>query len=119
MGATAINRPIGIIRFPLPSLALHTANRMHSCNKKKTAYVGNSSPLISLCMSHCVVTIHQGAAEHHGYRQTCTMKAQSHADVRELSLNDEAISLTARQRFTIIGYSPVWLAATVIHPDMK
>lgn len=43
-----------------------------------------------------MVTIHRGAAEHHGYRQTCTMKAQSHADAWELSLNDEAISLPAR-----------------------
>lgn len=68
-------------------------------------------------MSHCVVTIHPGAAEHHGYRQSCTMKAQSHAAAWELSLNDEAISLTART--DSLRYPPVGAANTPRHESVE
>jgi len=97
VGATVTNRPVAIIKLPVPHRASQTVHRMCIWSKidSLTWLYAFSTPL-SLRVSHCMVTMHPGAAERHGYRQSCTMKAQSHAGAWELITNTMGRFLSLR-----------------------
>lgn len=81
--------------------------------------MGNS-PHFPVHESQCGYRPPSVKAEHCGCREGCTMKAQSHAAAAwELSLGDEAVSLTVRTDSLHYTIPPPWEETTRIHPDTK